>query len=208
MLAETIVGTNRLLADEGHRLGATRLCWSDWGLADRLRNTLLQSGVANVEVLSETDAATALLNTRGPGAAVLLVGDQTASLSTMDSPDAPPTMMAAAPVESDPTSTFDTLLSQIPNQTSSPDEVLVVGSSSEQTAMFADQLRSASTMDVQIPEDPTFALARGAAISADPASASSATMAHPGLAPERQRLCHLRGPQVCRWTRRRPPDTR
>ena len=28
-LAETVVGTNRLLADEHHRLVATRVCWTD-----------------------------------------------------------------------------------------------------------------------------------------------------------------------------------
>ena len=39
-LTETIVGTSRLLADEGHRLVATRLCWSDRYRADQLKQAL------------------------------------------------------------------------------------------------------------------------------------------------------------------------
>src|SRR6516162_1860249 len=59
-LTETVVGTNRLLAEENHRLLATRLCWSDPQSADRLRRALEDSGVQDVAVLSESQAATAL----------------------------------------------------------------------------------------------------------------------------------------------------
>src|SRR6516162_2884572 len=48
-LTETVVGTNRLLAEENHRL-----------LAARLRRALEDSGVQDVAVLSESQAATAL----------------------------------------------------------------------------------------------------------------------------------------------------
>src|SRR6516162_6606010 len=59
-LTETVVGTNRLLAEENHRLLATRLCWSDPQSADRLRRALEDSGMQDVAVLSESQAATAL----------------------------------------------------------------------------------------------------------------------------------------------------
>ena len=62
-LTETVVGTNRLLADENHRLLATRLCWSDPRKADDLRRALEDSGVQDVAVLSESQAATALSGT-------------------------------------------------------------------------------------------------------------------------------------------------
>ena len=52
-LTETVVGTNRLLADQNHRLTATRLCWTDHPKADQLRQALEDSGVTNVAVLSE-----------------------------------------------------------------------------------------------------------------------------------------------------------
>jgi hypothetical protein len=62
-LTETVVGTNRLLADENHRLVATRLCWSDHPKADQLRRALEDSGVQDVVVLSESQATTALSGT-------------------------------------------------------------------------------------------------------------------------------------------------
>lgn len=61
VLTETIVGTNQLLADEGHHLVATRLCWSDQDRAEDLRRALDDSGVLDVAVLSESEAVTALL---------------------------------------------------------------------------------------------------------------------------------------------------
>jgi hypothetical protein len=64
-LTETVVGTNRLLADENHRLLATRLCWSDQQRADELRRALEDSGVQNVVVLAESEAATAMWGTAG-----------------------------------------------------------------------------------------------------------------------------------------------
>ncbi|WP_205876340.1 hypothetical protein [Mycobacterium camsae] len=145
-LTETVVGTNRLLADEGHRLVATRLVWSDPYRADQLRQALDYARVPNVEVVSESKAAGALLGPGRGAAAVLLIGNETASLAVSGDPDAPPTVLASTPVESDPGATFDTLMAQIPGQAGSPNDVLVVGSSPEQTAMFADHLQSASTM--------------------------------------------------------------
>ena len=68
-LTETVVGTDRLLAEENHRLLATRLCWSDPQRVDELRQALENSGVQNVVVLSEQDAATALLETAATGLA-------------------------------------------------------------------------------------------------------------------------------------------
>ncbi|POY32353.1 hypothetical protein, partial [Mycobacterium kansasii] len=183
VLTETVAGTDRLLADEGHRLVATRLCWPDHGKADELRQALVDSGVHDVDVLSESEAATALLGANGSDSAVLLVGDQTASLSVAGAGDAPPTLLAAAPVEGDATATFDTLMARLDEQSGAPGEVLLVGGSAEQTSVLADQLRAGSTMRVQVADDPTFALARGAALVAGAAAgASGATMAHPAVA--------------------------
>ncbi|HEU4361937.1 MAG TPA: hypothetical protein VFR27_10560, partial [Mycobacterium sp.] len=56
-LTETVVGTHRMLASEGHRLVATQLYWPDSRSADDLRQALDQSGVANVTVVSEAQVA-------------------------------------------------------------------------------------------------------------------------------------------------------
>src|SRR5258707_1744471 len=71
-LTETVVGTDRSLAGEHHRLIATTLIWSDHSKADELRRALEDSGVHNVSVLSESQAATAMAPALG------LTGDATA----------------------------------------------------------------------------------------------------------------------------------
>lgn len=165
-LTETVVGTNRLLTGENHRLVATRLCWSDHPKADRLRQVLEDSGVQNIEVLSESQAATALLRAQGRSGAVLMVDDEAATLlgPVVGDEDAPPTLLAAEPLAGgDVTSAFDTLMARISDQPGAPREVYLVGASAHLTGV-AEQLRDASTMRVGIPDDPTFALARGAAM--------------------------------------------
>ena len=184
-LTQTVVGTNRLLADENHHLVATRLCWTDHPRAERLRQALEDSGVHNVGVLSESQAVAALMRTAGrPGAALLFDG-QTATLSMLGSgagdPDAPPTMLASAPIAGDATEALDTLMARLVEQPGAPTDVYLVGTSADTTASdltaIAQQLRGASTARVEIPDDPTFALARGAALAAGP----DATMAAPAL---------------------------
>ncbi len=79
-LTETVVGTNRLLADENHRLLATRLCWSDRHRVDELRRALEDSGVLNVAVLSESQATGAL---SVPGTATATMQAQAADDPTL-----------------------------------------------------------------------------------------------------------------------------
>jgi hypothetical protein len=59
-LTETVVGTSRSLADQYHRLVATRLCWSDQHRANQLRQVLETPALQNVAVLSDSEAATAM----------------------------------------------------------------------------------------------------------------------------------------------------
>lgn len=155
VLTETVVGTDRSLAGENHRLVATRLCWPDQAKADELQHALQDSGVHDVAVISEAQAATALVGAAHAGSAVLLVGDETATLSVVGDPDAPPTMVAVAPVAgADATSTVDTLMARLGDQALAPGDVFLVGRSAEHTTVLADQLRAASTMRVQTPRRP------------------------------------------------------
>ncbi len=178
-LTETVVGTNRLLANENHRLVGTRLCWTDHPSADQLRRALEDSGVHNVAVLSQSQAVTALMRAAGRSGGVLVVDENTATLSVVGSaegdPDAPPTMLASELLGGDATGTLDTMMARLGEHPETPSDVYLVGASSDLTGV-ADQLRDA-TMRVQIPEDPTFALARGAAIAAAPPTGDSTAMA-------------------------------
>ncbi|MBY0442449.1 MAG: hypothetical protein K2Q25_10000 [Mycobacteriaceae bacterium] len=91
-LIHTVVGTNQLLAGENHRLVATRLCWSDSDKADELRRALEDSGVHDVTLVSESDAATALLQIPPDG---VDVHPDDATLTGLAALDSPPTVMAA-----------------------------------------------------------------------------------------------------------------
>jgi hypothetical protein len=181
-LTETVVGTNRLLADESHRLVATRLCWTDHPKADQLRRALEDSGVHDVAVLSESQAASALMRVAGRPGAVLVVDDETATLSMIGAAavdeHSSPTLLAAGPVAgAEATATFDTLMARLGDRPDAPQDLYLVGASTD-LARVADQLRDASTVRVEIADDPTFALARGAALAVAPlASAPDATMA-------------------------------
>jgi hypothetical protein len=178
-LTETVVGTNRLLATENHRLVGTRLCWTDHPSADQLRQALEDSGVHNVAVLSQSQAVTALMRAAGRSGGVLVLDDNTATLSVLGSaaedPDAPPTLLASEALAGDATGALDTMMARLGEHPDAPSDVYLVGASSDLTGV-ADQLRDA-TMRVQIPEDPTFALARGAAIAAAPLAPDATAMA-------------------------------
>ncbi|OBH06709.1 hypothetical protein [Mycobacterium sp. E1747] len=176
-LTETVAGTNRLLADENHRLVGTRVCWSDDPLAGQLRQALENSGVPNVAVLSESQAVTALMRAAGRPGAALVMNDATATLSVPGpgaDPDAPPTVLAQEPLAGgDGTAAFDTMMAQLSNRPDAPAEVYLLGASPE-LIQVADQFRDASTMRVQVADDPSFAVARGAAMAAAAQSASAA----------------------------------
>src|SRR6201996_7202532 len=149
-LTETVVGTNRLLADENHRLVGTRLCWPDDARAAQLQQALQHSGVPNVAVLSESQAVTALMRAAGRPGAALVVDDETATLSmpgsTGGDEDTPPTLLASAPLaKGDATATLDTLMARLGDQPNVPGDIYLVGASSDLNSV-ADQLREASTM--------------------------------------------------------------
>ena len=180
-LAETVVGTNRLLAGENHRLVGTRVCWTDAPKADQLRQALEDSGVHNVALLTESQAVKSLMRAAGRPGAALLFDEATATLSLVDSAvtdeDAPPTLLAQGPLAGgDATATLDTLMARIGDQPESLNDVYLVGASAD-LDRIADELRETSTMRVQIAEDPTFALARGAALAAAPLAPDATAMA-------------------------------
>ncbi|OBF09604.1 hypothetical protein [Mycobacterium sp. 852002-10029_SCH5224772] len=190
-LTETVVGTNRLLAEENHRLVGTRLCWTDDPRADQLRRALEDSGVHNVAVLSESQAVAALMRAAGRPGAALVMDDATATLSVVGSgtgdPDVPPTVLASQPLAAasgasggDVTAAFQAMMANLSAQPDAPEEVYLLGASPDLNRV-ADELRDASTMRVQVADDPTFALARGAAIAAAALSAGDATAMAPAV---------------------------
>ncbi|MBV8785099.1 MAG: hypothetical protein JOZ00_00235 [Mycobacterium sp.] len=187
-LTETVVGTNRLLADENHRLVGTRVCWPDDSRAAQLQQSLQQSGVSNVAVLSESQAVAALMRAAGRPGAALVMDDATSTLSLIGpaagDPEAPPTMLAQAPLAgssgADATAALDTMLANLTARPDAPGDVYLVGASPALNQV-ADRFRDASTMRVEVADDPTFAVARGAAIAAAPGALGDATAMAPAI---------------------------
>ena len=168
-LRETVVGTNRSLTDQHHRLVATRLCWSDARRAGQLRQALNDSGVPNVAVLSESAAATALVRSLSGGprqrsSAVLLVDDRTARLSIVNGGE--PKAMGEQSLEgSDPVRAAGSLLGRLRLESAAADSIYLISSSSD-AAAIARQLNATSSLPLAVPDNPDFAIARGAALEA------------------------------------------
>ncbi|MDT5127658.1 MAG: hypothetical protein QOH54_3302, partial [Mycobacterium sp.] len=162
-LADTIVGTYRAVTDSGNRLSATRLSFLDPLQADTLRQMLLRAGVENVEVVSEVEAATALVRSTDADAALLLVDDDTATLTTVGEDSMPAAVLASVPIGAAGAAVAcAAVLAAMPAQPEAPVRVMLVGHREDMQSVAAG-IRDQSRVPVELPTDASFAIARGAA---------------------------------------------
>src|SRR4051794_37819779 len=200
-LADTIVGTYRAVADSGNRVAATRLCLPDASAAETLRQTVLSAGVPNVEVVAEADAAAALARSAGADAALLLA-DDTVSLTVVGAEDAETSVLASVPIGTAGAAVAcAAVLQQVPGPEVT--RIMLVGQRLDLDSIAAE-LRS--TAPVEVPPDAGYALARGAAQTADfgfpagaatqmaPAPASDATMMAPAAAADATQMAEAADP--------------
>ena len=186
-LADTIVGTYRAVTESGNRLSATRLYFPDAAQADTLRQVLLSAGVEDVEVVSETEAATALVRSADGDTALLLVDDETATLTTVDADGMSTSVLASVPIGAAGAAVAcAAVLEGMPAQADAPLRVMLVGHRDDLESV-ASAVREQSSVPVELPTDASFAIARGAAQTAawaavDPAG--PATQLAPATAPE------------------------
>src|SRR4051794_6131106 len=180
-LADTIVGTYRSVADSGNHLVATRLCLPDVSEAETLRQTVANAGVQNVDVVLETEAAAALAHSAGADAALLLAADDTVSLTVIGEDEESTSVLTSLPIGSAGVAVAcAAVLQQAPEAAT---RVMLVGQRLDLDSVAAE-LRSTTT-PVEVPPDPGFAIARGAAQTAtDPwfAPAGAATQMAPAVA--------------------------
>ena len=186
-LADTIVGTYREVTESGNRVVATRLCLTDPSAADTLRQAVSGAGVQNVEVVAEAEAAAALARSVGADAALLLADDDTASLTLVgedigDNAREPSTStFATVPIGAAGAAVAcAAVLQQVP-AADTPIRVLLVGQRLDLDSVAAE-LRS--TAPVEVAPDAGYAIARGAAQTADPSGfvpAGAATQMAPAV---------------------------
>ncbi len=178
-LADTIVGTYRAVADSGNQVVATRLCLPDAAEAETLRLAVSNAGVQNVDVVAETEAAAALARSVGADAALLLADDDTVSLTVIGEDEESTSVLASLPIGSAGVAVAcAAVLQQAPEATT---RVMLVGQRLDLDSVAAE-LRS--TTPVEVPPDPGFAIARGAAQTADDAwfaPAGAATQMAPAV---------------------------
>lgn len=178
-LAETIIGTYRAVTESGNQVAATRLCLPDPAEADTLRQAVANAGVPNVDVIAEAEAAAALARSAGADAALLVADDDTASLTVIgEAPEGPTTStLASVPIGSAGVAAACAAVLQ--QATEAPTRVMLVGQRLDLDSVAAE-LRS--TAPVEVPPDAGYAIARGAAQTADGFTpAGAATQMAPAL---------------------------
>ena len=119
----------------------------------------------NVEVVAETEAAAALARSVGADAALLLAADDTVSLTVIGEDEESTSVLASMPIGSAGVAVAcAAVLQQAPEAAT---RVMLVGQRLDLDSVAAE-LRSTTT-PVEVPPDPGFAIARGAAqTAADP----------------------------------------
>ncbi|HET6732668.1 hypothetical protein [Mycobacterium sp.] len=179
-LADTIVGTYRAVTDSGNRVAATRLCLPDASEAETLRQTVLSAGVENVDVVSEADAAAALARSVGADAALLLADDDTVSLAVVGEDEESTSVLASVPIGA---AGVAVACAAVLQQAPGPEvhRIMLVGQRLDLESVAAE-LRS--TTPVEVPADAGYAIARGAAHTAEESGfpAGASTMMAPAVA--------------------------
>jgi hypothetical protein len=179
-LADTVVGTYRAVADSGNRVAATRLCLPDASAAETLRQTVLSAGVQNVEVVAEAEAAAALARSVGADAALLLADDDTVSLTAVGEDDESTSVLASVPIGAAGAAVAcAAVLQQVPGPEVA--RIMLVGQRLDLDSIAAELH---STAPVEVPPDGSYAIARGAAQTAEDFGypAGAATMMTPAAA--------------------------
>jgi hypothetical protein len=161
-------------------MAATRLCLPDASQAETLRQTVLDAGVQNVDVVAETEAAAALARSVGADAALLLADDDTVSLTVVGEDDESTSVLASAPIGvAGAAVACATVLQNLPSA-QAPARIMLVGQRLDLDSVAAE-LRS--TAPVEVPADAGYAIARGAAQTVSDAGfpAGASTMMAPAI---------------------------
>ena len=180
-LADTIVGTYREVADSGNRVAATRLCLPDASAAETLRQAVLSAGVPNVEVVAEAEAAAALARRMGADAALLLADDDTVALTVIGEDDESTSVLASVPIGAAGAAVAcAAVLQQRAGPRRSPGSCW----SSQRLDLDSIAAELRSTAPVEVPPDASYAIARGAAQTAEDSGfpAGAATQMAPAVA--------------------------
>lgn len=165
-VASTLITTERMLTQSGHRLAAIAVESQDPSLAAKLAQALRASGVSDVREVSSSDAVTAavrMLSGADTAASLIAQGD-TVALSIVDSAEDITSVIAVENVvDGDRFGAYRSLLGRFGEETGGATSVVVFDNlDSSQTNV----LSSLSPVPLRFIDDSPFALARGSALAA------------------------------------------
>lgn len=166
-----IVGTGEGAAQGGYQLASTGVTWTDPIEARALRDALAARKVENVMLVSAFVATAALARTVGSGlgyahTGLLFVEPDTATLAVVDNADGSIAEVRQEPLPDDDTEAvarITAMTSSADGLESGPEGLFVVGSGVD-IGMIRSELEAATSLAVNVPDEPETALARGAAL--------------------------------------------
>ncbi len=189
VLVSTLVATDRMLAESGHRVVATRICAADAEQANTLVNDLVDADMTDVTAVARPDVLTAAVRSLAAGETVASLSSEgdTAALSIVDSDTDTTSLIAVEPIrQDDHGSAYRALLERFSEEPGGATSVIVLGAPT--TSQWATEIGGAVAVPLRFPDKPEFVLARGAALAA--LSRPSAAAAFPDVALDAAETMH------------------
>jgi hypothetical protein len=164
-LVSTLVSTDRMLAESGHRVVATRVCGTDAEQTGTLVDALVDADLSDVTAVAPSDAVTAAVRSLAAGQTVASLSSEgdTAALSIIDSETDTASLIAVEAINRDDHgSAYRALLERFGEEPGGATSVIVLGA--PMAAQWAAEMSRASAVPLRFPDEPEFVVARGAAL--------------------------------------------
>ncbi|OBI93093.1 DUF7159 family protein [Mycobacterium asiaticum] len=185
---EAILGTREGAADAGLRLSSIGVCWTDQMQAAALREALAARKVENVMLVSAFLASVAMAQAVGESigyrrTGVLFIEPDSATLAVVNTADGSMCDVLRRTLDDDDDTAvaeLTELVSRAETMNARPDGLYVVGSGVD-VPMIKPALEAATSLTLNMPEEPEMALARGAALASGSAplfASSTAALAY------------------------------
>ena len=170
-ISAAILATQQNAAAKGHHLVLSGVTWDDEQASAELSDGLAARDLQNVVLVAEQNAAGALARTVGRAlgydtTAVMVMTTETATLSVVDSDDGSIVEAQMCALDgADATDILPAMATALEARDPKPGSVFVMGSRAAVCAVKSS-LERQIPQPVIVPEEPEFALARGAALAA------------------------------------------
>lgn len=166
-----VLGTQESAQAGGHHLAHIGVTWTDHTEAATLRDALAAHGIADVMLVSELHAASALAQAAGAAVgyhstALLFLDRDTATLSVVNGDDGSVVKVLSRSLHStDAMAVLADMAAAVAGRESAPQGMFVVGSGVDVSSV-KEHLEHLVDIPVSAPEESELALARGAALAA------------------------------------------